>query len=348
MGFNTNLNKWIGHQFLCRRHLKIQFFHYHIHSVTQLFSSATLIPDLISTAIKMITMSSVVRGHTDLICEKKRALVSDWYSVWAATLRSGLVFREKSLCSCSQSLSQGFTQMSRYDVKNHFERIILPWHVLHCMSTLHWNMHKMDWWCLCIVCHCSYFVSMALSLNSPVNTIISYPVDVWNLGILPVHKGVPHITAHPGWTVPDGQWVTQYWHSQRARRELKRRGWKKNESVRCQRWGLKGLDDNRPCAPQCLQCVSSAHPCCSLMFRHDTRGVWTAARIYWKTRSSSLPLQTHGCWTSFKCHLHVDVIHSFTLVVFICHCRQILINLKMLRHMFGFTQLYNPGFRARQ
>lgn len=79
--------------------------------------------------------------HTDLICEKKRALVSDWYSVWAATLRSELVFREKSLCSCSQSFSQG-TQMCRYDVQNHFERIILPWHVLNCMPTLHWNMHE--------------------------------------------------------------------------------------------------------------------------------------------------------------------------------------------------------------
>lgn len=46
----------------------------------------------------------------------------------------------------------------------------------------------------------------------------------------------------------------------------------------------------------------------SLMFGHDTWGFWTAARIYWKNKTRSLPLQTHARLTSFKCHLHIDVI----------------------------------------
>lgn len=58
-----------------------------------------------------------------------------------------------------------------------------------------------------------------------------------------------------------------------------------------------------------------------------------------RKKSSSLPLQTHGCLTSFKCHLHVDVIHSnySPTVIFIWHCRQSLINLKL----FSSTQLCN-------
>lgn len=58
-----------------------------------------------------------------------------------------------------------------------------------------------------------------------------------------------------------------------------------------------------------------------------------------KKKSSSLPLQTHGCLTSFKCHLHVDVIHSnySPTIIFIWHCRRILMKLKML----SSTQLCN-------
>ncbi len=65
-----------------------------------------------------------------------------------------------------------------------------------------------------------------------------------------------------------------------------------------------------------------------------------------RKKSSSLPLQTHGCLTSFKCHLHVDVIHSnySPTVIFIWHCRQSLINLKL----FSSTQLCNVQGRQRQ
>lgn len=73
-GMNSNLSKRIGHQFLSCYHLKIQFLHYHIHSVTQLFSSVPLIPDLISTAIKMITMSSVLWGMQISYVRKREPL----------------------------------------------------------------------------------------------------------------------------------------------------------------------------------------------------------------------------------------------------------------------------------
>lgn len=60
------------------------------------------------------------------------------------------------------------------------------------------------------------------------------------------------------------------------------------------------MDDNRPRASQCLQSVSSLHSRCSLML--GTPGASGAGRIYWK---ENLSLQTHGCLTSFKCHLYM-------------------------------------------
>lgn len=110
---NSNLSKWIGHQFLSRYHLKIQFLHYHIRSVTVIFK-CPINPWPHFNCYKNDYNEFCAVRHTDLMCEKKRALVSDWCSVWAATLRSEPVFREKSLYRCSQ----GFTQMCWHDDRN--------------------------------------------------------------------------------------------------------------------------------------------------------------------------------------------------------------------------------------
>lgn len=108
-------------------------------------------------------------------------------------------------------------------------------------------------------------------------------------GHVPVHKGVPDVSTHPGWTVPNGQKVTQYWHTRQARAGPTRGGWKRNESVRRQRWGLKGLDDNRSWATRRLRCVSSLYPCCFLKFGHDTWGIWTAASSGFKKKKEGAP-----------------------------------------------------------
>lgn len=48
--------------------------------------------------------------------------------------------------------------------------------------------------------------------------------------------------------------VTQHWHRQEEWKGGSERGMNRWD---IKRWRLKGLDDNRPCAPHCLQSVSS-------------------------------------------------------------------------------------------
>lgn len=107
-----------------------------------------------------------------------------------------------------------------------------------------------------------------------------------------------------------GQKVTQYWHTRQAGAGPTRGGWERNESARRQRWGLKGLDDNRSWATLRLQCVISLSLLpFEVLPRHLRRLDSSQDSGLKKKRCSSLPLQTHGCPTGFKCHLHVDVIH---------------------------------------
>lgn len=157
---NSNLSKWIGHQFLSCYLLKIQFLHYHIHSVTLIFK-CPINPWPHFNCYKNDYNEFCAVRHTDLMCAKKRALVSDWYSVWAATLRSEVVFRDKSLYRCTQ----GFIQMCQYDDRNTLKEqyyhnlycnIVCLIHTRLCMNVRTQNGLMVLLYCVPLLLFCKY------------------------------------------------------------------------------------------------------------------------------------------------------------------------------------------------
>lgn len=83
------------------------------------------------------------------------------------------------------------------------------------------------------------------------------------------------------------------------------------------RWRVKGLDDNRPCVPHCLQTVSSLRPCSSLKLGHGTWSTGTAAKIHWEKK---FLLSSSNTWLSNLFHVWYDLLMLLLLFFLIWRC----------------------------